>query len=217
MKHKERIIWIGSLVIILAVSLFIILQYQTKLSNSEQMKTGLSNDNTKLQQQNGNYVTQLAGLKGERENFSYGDELTFYKNDEKSNKNPTAISVVTKSLEATKTNDYDTWLSTFTAETQKRFSREANGKFGVISLDILDIHYQTDTRYKHNILKSERAIEKGLTADNIAIISALYKAKYDGTQPPSSFGDFDWHYVLIREDKNSPWYIQDWGYGFGGI
>ncbi len=161
MKHKERIIWIGSLVIItLAVSIYVVLQYQTKLSNSEQMKISLSNDNTKLQQQNRDYVTQVAELKSDFENFSYGDELTFYKNDEKSNKNPTAISVVTKSLEATKTNDYDTWLSTFTTDRQKGFSREANGKFGVISLDILDIHYMTDTRYKHNILKSERAIEK---------------------------------------------------------
>ncbi|TGE37249.1 DUF3888 domain-containing protein [Desulfosporosinus fructosivorans] len=34
-------------------------------------------------------------------NFSYDDELTFYKNDEKISKNPTAISVVTKYLEAT--------------------------------------------------------------------------------------------------------------------
>ena len=60
MKHKERIIWIGSLVIILAVSLFVILQYQTKLTNSEQKKMS-------LQQQNGDYVTQVAELKGEIE------------------------------------------------------------------------------------------------------------------------------------------------------
>ena len=67
MKHKERIIWIGSLVIILAVSLFVVLQYQTKLSISEQKNTSLSSDNTKLQQKNGDYVTQVAGLKGEIE------------------------------------------------------------------------------------------------------------------------------------------------------
>lgn len=67
MKHKERIIWIGSLVIILAVSLLVILQFQTKLSNSEQKNTSLSSDNTKLQLQNGDYVTQVAGLKGEIE------------------------------------------------------------------------------------------------------------------------------------------------------
>ena len=217
MKHKERIIWIGSLVIILAVSLLVIHQYQTKLSNSEQIKTSLSNDKTKLQQQNGDYVTQVAELESDREDFSYGDEFTFYKNDEKSNKNPTAISVVTKYLEATKTNDYDTWLSTLTTEKQKGFSRERNQEFGVISLDILDIHYQTDTGYKHNILKSERAIEKGLTADNIAEIFAFYEVKYDGTKVPSNGGKIGWGFTLIRDDKNSPWYIQEWGYGYGGI
>ena len=67
MKNKERIMWIGSLVIIFAVSLFVVLQYQTKLSNSEQKKTSLSIDNSKLQQQNGDYTTQVAELKGEIE------------------------------------------------------------------------------------------------------------------------------------------------------
>lgn len=124
---------------------------------------------------------------------------------------------MTKYLEATKTNDYDTWLSTLTNERQKGFSREANGEFGVISLDILDIHYETDKGYKNNILVSERAIEKGLTADNIAVISALYEAKYDGIKVPSQGGRIDWHFTLIRDGKNSPWYIQEWGYGYGGI
>lgn len=150
-------------------------------------------------------------------NFSYGDELTFYKNDEKTNKNPTAISVVTKFLEATKTNDYDTWWSTLTTERQKGFSREVNGEFGVISLNILDIHYETDTQYKHSILISEKAIEKGLTPDNIAVVDALYDVKYDNAKVPSNSGKIDWHITLIREDKNSPWYIQEWGYGCGGI
>ena len=69
MKNKERIIWIASLVIILAVSLFVVLHYHTKLSNTEQKMTSLSNDNTKLQQQNGDYATQVVELKGEIEKF----------------------------------------------------------------------------------------------------------------------------------------------------
>ena len=32
-----------------------------------------------------------------------------------------------------------------------------NGDFGVISFKILDIHYETDTGYKHSILKCEKA------------------------------------------------------------
>ena len=67
MKNKERIIWIGSLVIILAVSLFVVLHYHTKLSNTEQKMISLTKDNTKLQQENGDYATQVAGLTGEIE------------------------------------------------------------------------------------------------------------------------------------------------------
>lgn len=67
MENKERIIWFSSLVIILAASLFIIIQYQTKLSNTEQKRITLSKDNTLIQQKLGEYATQVAELKGEIE------------------------------------------------------------------------------------------------------------------------------------------------------
>lgn len=66
-KNKERIIWLGSLAVILAVSLFVVIQYQTKLSNTEQKRISLSNDNTLLRQKYGEYATQVAELKGEIE------------------------------------------------------------------------------------------------------------------------------------------------------
>jgi len=66
-ENKERIIWFSSLVIILAASLFIIIQYQTKLSNTEQKRITLSKDNTLIQQKLGEYATQVAELKGEIE------------------------------------------------------------------------------------------------------------------------------------------------------
>ena len=67
MNKKERIIWISSLAIVLAVSLFAVLQYQTKLSYTELEKASLSNDNTKLMQENGDCATQVAELRGETE------------------------------------------------------------------------------------------------------------------------------------------------------
>jgi len=152
-----------------------------------------------------------------QENFDYGDELNFYLNDEKTNNNPTAISVVKEYLVAKRENDYDTWLSTLTPETQRGFSREMSGDFWVISFKILDIHYETDTGYKHSILKCEKANEIGLTADNIAVVYALYDVKYDNTKVPSQSGEIQWRFDLIREDNKSPWYIQGWGYGYGGI
>ena len=69
MKSKERIIWIGSLVVILFVSLFIVFQYQSKFNNLEQEETSLSNHNTQLQQQNSDYATQIVELKSKIEKF----------------------------------------------------------------------------------------------------------------------------------------------------
>ncbi|SDH30884.1 hypothetical protein [Desulfosporosinus hippei] len=74
-KSKERVIWIGSLVIVISISLFLFLQYQTKLSYAEQKMTSLSNDNTKLQQGNEDYVTQVAELKGEIEILVNSDKV----------------------------------------------------------------------------------------------------------------------------------------------
>lgn len=153
----------------------------------------------------------------EYENFSYGDELTFYLNDEKFNKNPTAIDVVTKYFEAMRENDYDAWLSTMTEERQKGFSYNEKCELGVISLDILDVHYETDLRYKHAVVNCERAVNMGLTADNIAIVYAIYDAKFDHTKVPNDDGKIEWHFSLIRKDKNSQWLIAAWGYGVGGI
>lgn len=150
-------------------------------------------------------------------NFSYGDELDFYKNDEKSNKNPTAINVVTKYLEAMRENDYEAWLSTMAEERQQGFRSNEKHELGTVSLDIIDIHYETDLKYKHKVVKCEKAVSMGLTADNIAIIYALYNAKYDHTKVPSDDGEIEWHFTLIRKDKDSPWLIQAWGYGYGGI
>lgn len=67
MKNKERVLWIGSLVIILAISIFVVLQYQSSLRNLEEKVTSLSNDNTKLQRQNGDYASQVGELEGEIE------------------------------------------------------------------------------------------------------------------------------------------------------
>ena len=65
MRNKDRIIWIGSLVIVLAVSLFVILQYQSKLSHLEQKSINLINDNTDLKKQKVDNVTSVVYLKGE--------------------------------------------------------------------------------------------------------------------------------------------------------
>lgn len=149
------------------------------------------------------------------ENSSYDDVLTFYENDEKSNKNPTAINVVTKYLEAMKNNDYDAWLSTMTTEKQKGFLANEYPQLTVIKLDILSVNYDTDTIYRQRIAESEWAKELGCTADNMAIVCAAYDIQNDHRKPSvnaaSNDGKTEWRFILIREDKNSPWLIADWG------
>lgn len=76
MKNKERIIWIGSLMIVIAISIFAVLRYQTKLSYSEEEKARLSNDNIKLMKENEDYVTQAAELKGEMEKLFNSNKTT---------------------------------------------------------------------------------------------------------------------------------------------
>lgn len=41
--------------------------------------------------------------------------------------------------------------------------------------------------------------------------------EYDNTKVPSQSGEIEWHFNLIRQKNKSPWYIQGWGYGYGGI
>ncbi|MCO5386498.1 MAG: hypothetical protein NHB14_12825 [Desulfosporosinus sp.] len=81
MKNKERILWISSMVIILAVSLIIIFQYQIKLSNAKEKKTSLFNDNSQLQQENEDCATQASGLRRELEKLELGnyDKTTMLK------------------------------------------------------------------------------------------------------------------------------------------
>ncbi|WP_139024307.1 hypothetical protein [Desulfosporosinus sp. OT] len=77
-KNKDRVIWIGSLVIILSFFLFTVLQYQTKLSNTEQKITSLCNDNTQLLQQHRDDAIQAAELKSEIEKLKLAnnDQVT---------------------------------------------------------------------------------------------------------------------------------------------
>lgn len=67
MRNKERILWIVLLVIISALSLGVVIQYQTKLSKNEQSKTSLSNEKTHLEQENRDYAAQKAKLESEIE------------------------------------------------------------------------------------------------------------------------------------------------------
>lgn len=159
--------------------------------------------------------TEESNVELEYKNASSSDVLAFYKNDEKSNKNPTAINVVIKYLEAMKNNDYDAWLSTMTTDKQKGFLANEYHELRVIKLDILNVNYDTDAIYRQRKAESEWAKELGCIADNMAIVCATYDIQNDHREPSvnasSNDGKTEWRFILIREDKDSPWIIADWG------
>lgn len=159
--------------------------------------------------------TEESNVELEYKNASSSDVLAFYKNDEKSNKNPTAINVVIKYLEAMKNNDYDAWLSTMTTDKQKGFLANEYHVLRVIKLDILNVNYDTDAIYRQRKAESEWAKELGCIADNMAIVCATYDIQNDHREPSvnasSNDGKTEWRFILIREDKDSPWIIADWG------
>ncbi len=65
MRNKERIMLISFLVISLAVSLYVVLQFQSKLSHLEQKSKNLINDNANQKKLNVDNVTSVVYLKGE--------------------------------------------------------------------------------------------------------------------------------------------------------
>jgi len=139
------------------------------------------------------------------------------------NKNSVAalspVEVVVKHFVAKKTNDRDAWLSTMTKE-KKEFLDSEYLDYGLIKLEINQICELSGDELKNrlrNVINSEKAKELNLSADNISIVNVKFTAEYDNTKVSDSSGTMEWTYILIRENSASPWLIQAWGVGNGGI
>jgi hypothetical protein len=126
--------------------------------------------------------------------------------------------VVGQHFEAMKTNNMDAWLSTMTEEKREGFTDPDLFKY-LKSLEINQIYElhgdELEDRLKR-ILNGEKAKELKLSADNIAIFHVNFTVESDTTKSPFN-GTFEWTYTLLRENNDSPWLIQDWGVGNGGI
>jgi hypothetical protein len=128
------------------------------------------------------------------------------------------VEVVGLHFEAMQPNNMDAWLSTMTEEKRKGFTDPDLFEY-LKSIKINQIYElygdELEGRLK-TILNSEKAKELNLSSDNIAIIHANFTVESDTTQSPFN-GTFEWDYILIKENNNSPWLIQEWGAGNGGI
>ena len=66
------------------------------------------------------------------------------------------------------------------------------------------------------VTQSEKAISMGIKTEQIAIVYADFTVEADSLKTFLG-GDYQWHFILLREAEDAPWLIQDWGYGRGGI
>lgn len=132
--------------------------------------------------------------------------------------NMTPVEVVEQHFEAMKTNNMDAWLSTMTEEKREGFTDPDLVKY-IKSLEINQIYElngdELEDRLKY-VLDGEKAKELHLTPDNIAIFDVNFNVESDTTKSPFN-GTFQWEYILLRKDNDSPWLIQGWGVGNGGI
>lgn len=130
----------------------------------------------------------------------------------------TPVEVVEQHLEACRTNNMDAWLSTMTEEKREGFTDPDLFKY-LKSLKINQIYElfgdELEDRAKY-VLDSEKAKELNLSADNIAIVNVNFTVESDTTKSPFN-GTFEWTYILIRNNNDSPWLIQEYGVGNGGI
>jgi hypothetical protein len=64
-------------------------------------------------------------------------------------------------------------------------------------------------------LKFGGGSEKGIDEKNIIVLLSNFDVDASGgdgsLEPDSTYTDWNW--ILIRKDKNSPWILDDWGYG----
>lgn len=61
-------------------------------------------------------------------------------------------------------------------------------------------------------IRNGRGSINNTTSENLKVYNVDYEVKYkrDGIVPQDS-GTYEWWYFLIRENKNSPWLIDDFG------
>lgn len=108
---------------------------------------------------------------------------------------------------AEKNNDTTAWFATLTPGR----TPSKDFKFGVTSLDLIEVKAEGDSRYLEEALASEEAKQNGWTNANYAFVSAIYDIQYDNTLVPDTSGRKQRVFKLVRSAGGSPWLIKDWG------
>jgi hypothetical protein len=134
--------------------------------------------------------------------------------------NSRAVDVIIKHLEALKNNDYNSWKATLWVDANGGDinSFEKEGDLGVISLDIDKVNtseketIRIKNMYKGSDLAKSHEWSDKYIEENMISVFARYTIDYDNTKVPYTEGDISQYFYLIRNDKNSPWFIWDESY-----
>lgn len=78
-------------------------------------------------------------------------------------------------------------------------------------IKIISIEEDTTEATKSGYLDYGAGAKKKPT--DLKIFKVKYEVKYkDDQKGPQPSGEYEWNYFLIKENKDSPWLIDDWGY-----
>lgn len=132
------------------------------------------------------------------------------------------VGVVKLYFDAFKNGNWDSWLSTMTEDKKQGFSEKFDLNSGLILFKINEIYeYEEGHEERRNHLDAiNRAIENSEETEkiddgNIAFVYVDFTTDYRNPKSPP-VQSAEWVFTLIREDSDSPWLIQSWGYGYGG-
>lgn len=79
---------------------------------------------------------------------------------------------------------------------------------------LLSIEYNEDDPMRKSYIESGKGRSNGTEIENVIVFRVNFNVKYpEGASGAFNEGDYvDWNMILIRENKESPWFIDDQGY-----
>lgn len=78
------------------------------------------------------------------------------------------------------------------------------------SIKLINIEEEKNEKFKQSYLLYGEGKTNGTTEKNLKVYKVNYEIKYkNDTLQPQTSGIYDWWYLVIRKDENSPWLIDE--------
>ncbi len=95
-----------------------------------------------------------------------------------------------------------------------RFNAPNTRLYGEETITLISSQYRLDDPMRYNYIQNGRGKINGTKLKNVIVFKVKFNVKYPkGVSGPFNEGDYEnWNMILVREDENSPWLIDDQGY-----